>query len=148
MTSSVEMNPQKETASEAPLVAVSEEAAADAKSKLCKKDKNLASTSLEAHQAMFSLSDISMFFLILQSMLCLSLLSALFALAFMQKFLSLGTECLEFWKAGDESKGKCFIFFLIEYIYYPYCFCISMDMSAQYCSFLGQCSKPFKCLGN
>jgi hypothetical protein len=62
MTSSVEMNPQKETASEAPLVAVSEEAAADAKSKLCKKDKILASTSLEAHQAMFSLSDISMFF--------------------------------------------------------------------------------------
>jgi hypothetical protein len=40
----------------------------------------------------------------------------------MQKFLSLGTECLEFRKAADESKDKCFLFFLIEYICCPYCF--------------------------
>jgi hypothetical protein len=76
-----ERNPQKESASEFPLVAVFEKAAVDAKSKRYKKDKNPASTSLEAHQALFSSSDVSMFLLKLQGMLDLSLLSALFASA-------------------------------------------------------------------
>jgi hypothetical protein len=57
-----ERNSQKETASESPLVIVLEKAIADAKSKRRKKDKNPASTSLEAHQALFSSSDVSMFF--------------------------------------------------------------------------------------
>jgi hypothetical protein len=77
----VERNSQKETGSETPLVAVLDKAAADAKSKRRKKDKNPASTSLEAHQATFTSSDVSMFLLNLRSMLRLSLLSALFASA-------------------------------------------------------------------
>jgi hypothetical protein len=76
-----ERNPQKQAASETPLVAVLAKAAADAKSKRRKKGKNPASTSLEAHQAAFSSSDISMFLLMLHSMMRLSLLSSLFASA-------------------------------------------------------------------
>jgi hypothetical protein len=55
----VERNPQKEGASETPIVAVLEKAVVDAKSKRRKKDTEPASTSLEAHQAVFSSSDVS-----------------------------------------------------------------------------------------
>jgi hypothetical protein len=58
----VERNPQKETASETLIVVVLEKAAADAKSKRHKKDTKPASSSLEAHQAAFSSSDVSIFF--------------------------------------------------------------------------------------
>jgi hypothetical protein len=108
-----ERNSQKETASESPLVIVLEKAAADAKSKHRKKDKNPASTSLEAHQALFSSSDVSIFCSSFRVCSVCPYFVLFLLQPLMQKFLSLGVECLEFRKAADENKGKCFLFFLI-----------------------------------
>jgi hypothetical protein len=58
-SATVENNPQKEAASETPMVTVLEKAAVDAKSKRRKKDTKPASASLEAHQDVFSSSDVS-----------------------------------------------------------------------------------------
>jgi hypothetical protein len=58
----VKKNPQKEAASETPVVEVLEKAAADAKIKHRKKDTKDVVVSLEAHQATCSSNDVSILF--------------------------------------------------------------------------------------
>jgi hypothetical protein len=55
-------NPQKEAATETPVVEVLEKTAADAKIKRRMKDTKPTAVSLEAHQATSSLSDVSILF--------------------------------------------------------------------------------------
>jgi hypothetical protein len=58
----VKKNPQKEAVSETPMVEVLEKIAADAKIKRHKKNTKAIAASLEAHQATYSLSDVSILF--------------------------------------------------------------------------------------
>jgi hypothetical protein len=122
-------NPQKDPPSETPMVAVLEKTAVDAKSKHHKKDTKPASASLEAHQATFSLGDVSILLALDSEYTVLSLLSFPFPSASDAEVLSLGTEFLEFWKAANENKGRCSHTLFTKCIYCPHYSCISMDLS-------------------
>jgi hypothetical protein len=101
----VKKNPQKETASETPMVEVLEKAAADAKSKHRKKDTKPTAASQEAHQTTFSLSDVY-YLPRLLNMPCYPYSLFLSLQPSMQKFLSLGTKCLGIQKTANKTRGR------------------------------------------
>jgi hypothetical protein len=80
--------------------------AAESKAKRHKKNVQFPDISLKKHQASPSLNDVSYFLSHFFDHVVVIGLEFLFFQPLIQRFLALGTECLEFRTAANESKGK------------------------------------------